>query len=85
MKPIPKDSDVFTIEEFIKMVKEGCFIDYDGCGVYATDKEMSNITIYPSDITGRTDRFNEKTGKMEIVSIKKKLNKNFTHVVWYNR
>ncbi len=84
MKPIPKDSDVYTIEEFIKMVEEGCFIDYDGWGNYATATEVSDESIYPSDITGSADRF-DHTGKfIKTIDIQKKI-KNFTHVVWYNR
>ena len=85
MKPIPEGSDVYTIEEFIKMVEEGCFIDYDGWGNYATVTEVSDEVIHPSDISGRTSRFNQKTEKMEVISVEKKLNKNFTHIVWYNR
>ncbi len=63
------DDDIYTLKQFVSMCKDGCFIDYDGFGVYA-DKEKkmkTNIKVYPSDIT---------LGKYR---------KDFTHVVWYNR
>ena len=85
MKPIPKNSDIYTIKDFIEMVKTGCFIDYDGYGYYATTTLVSDEVIRPSDISGKTDRFNEKTMKLEVVEVEKKLNKNYSHVVWYNR
>jgi hypothetical protein len=34
----------------------GGFIDYDGIGNYATNTQMSNIEIYPSDIKSGTYR-----------------------------
>ncbi len=85
MKQIPKDSDIYTIKEFIEMVETGCFIDYDGYGYYATATEISDEVIHPSDISGKTDTFDEKTMKIKIVEVPKKLNKNYSHVVWYNR
>jgi hypothetical protein len=41
---------VMTLKEFIKCVKAGGFIDYDGFGRYVKDGQETNITIYPSDI-----------------------------------
>jgi hypothetical protein len=41
-----------TLEEFIDGCKVGpMFTDYDGFGNYATKDKVSNIIIYPSDIT----------------------------------
>ena len=85
MNEIELKNKITNCDEFIKMVKEGCFIDYDGYGNYATATEVSEEFIHPSDISGKTDRFNPETKKMEVISVEKKLNKNFTHVVWYNR
>lgn len=42
--------DLYTLERFIDLVKNGGFIDDDGFGYYATDEVKSDITIYPSDI-----------------------------------
>ncbi len=50
MKPTPEYGDLFTIEEFIKMVNSGSFIDYDGSGNYSNGTEMTDIEVWPSDI-----------------------------------
>lgn len=39
-----------TLKEFIECVKYGLFIDYDGYGVYATEKGYTDIIIRPSDV-----------------------------------
>ncbi len=41
---------VMPLKEFIKEVKAGGFIDYDGFGSYIKDNKASNIHIYPSDV-----------------------------------
>jgi len=56
MKAIPNYGDHMTLEEFIENVNDGGFIDYDGSGHYATETEMSDISIYPSDIEGNSYR-----------------------------
>jgi hypothetical protein len=61
--------DLFTLEEWIDCVKGGGFIDYDGSGNYSDGKRESNKNVIPSDVSGG---FLLK-------------NKEFTHVVWYNR
>jgi hypothetical protein len=48
---IPSRGDQMSLEEFIENVMSGGFIDYDGYGKYTKDGMMSNIVIYPSDIT----------------------------------
>lgn len=50
MEPIPDYGDHMTLEEFIDCCKCGGFSDYDGCGNYATDTEMSSLEISPGDI-----------------------------------
>lgn len=49
-EPIEKDDDVYTIEQFKGICKDGGFIDYDGFGVYAYEDKKSDINIYPSDV-----------------------------------
>jgi hypothetical protein len=44
------DANIYTIEQFISLVKNGGFVDSDGYGYYATDNGKSDIIIYPSDI-----------------------------------
>ena len=48
--PIPNYGDHMTILEFIEAVESGGFIDYDGFGKYASETEMSEIVVRPSDI-----------------------------------
>ena len=43
--------ELYTLEKFISMVRNGGFIDDDGWGYYATDITKSDINIYPSDIS----------------------------------
>lgn len=50
MRPIPSYGNLMTMEEFKEDVDGGGFIDYDGSGNYSDGKEMTNITINPSDI-----------------------------------
>lgn len=74
MKKIPEDhyGDLMTLEEFVGCCECGGFINYDGFGVFATEDEMSDIQVVPTDITVEKIHENGKFSK-------------FTHVVWYNR
>jgi hypothetical protein len=45
------DADVMSIKDFIDCCNDGGFIDYDGFGEYMKDGKLSDITIYPSDVT----------------------------------
>ncbi len=81
--PLPSYGDHMTLKKFIEMVETGCFIDYDGCGYYATKTKISDKLILPSHITGREQRFSMETGKFTTVNIKKTIDKNFDYVVWY--
>ena len=67
MSPIPNYGDLMTLEDWVSAVKSGGFIDYDGDGCYATEKEISNKYVKPSDVR------------------KGKVDKSWTHVVWFNR
>lgn len=49
MESIPDYGDIMTIDQFYENCKCGGFIDYDGFGYYATDKEMSNIVVRPHE------------------------------------
>lgn len=53
---IEPDDDVMSLKEFIKLVKEGMFIDYDGWGRYVKNGKKTNIQILPSDIKYRAIR-----------------------------
>jgi hypothetical protein len=85
LKDIPDYGDHMTLKEFIKAVKEGCLTDYDGHGYYATAMHMSNILVLPSHITGKTSELDWETGKIKIVKVEKKINKNFSHIIWFNK
>lgn len=56
LENIPNYGDVMTLKEFIKAVKDGWFIDYDGSGNYIEFDKMTNISIYPSDVEHRSIR-----------------------------
>lgn len=69
MERIPSDGDHMTIGEFKLLINTGLFTDYDGHAVYATETEVSDIVVHPSDlVTGEDGR-----------------GVGFTHVVWFNR
>lgn len=53
---IPTYGHIMTLSDFIKDVKCGAFIDYDGSGNYVKDDKMTSITIYPSDVKHRSIR-----------------------------
>lgn len=66
---IPDYGDHMTLTEWKSCVKSGGFIDYDGFGNYASNNQMSNITLSPSDY------HNKRMVR----------NSNFTHIVWFNK
>lgn len=61
--------DLMPIEEFDQHVKHNFFIDYDGYGEFATETEVSNVTVCPSEWANGTIKKPEWA----------------THVLWYNR
>lgn len=66
---IPDYGDQMTMKHFKENCDAGGFIDYDGSGSYASKTKMSNIGIVPSDF---------KRGTIH-------KNKEFTHIIWFNR
>jgi hypothetical protein len=48
---LPDYGDVMSLEEFVECCNCGGFIDYDGSGNYVKDGKISDISIYPSDVT----------------------------------
>lgn len=48
---IPNYGDHMTMKEFISACKNNFFSDSDGSGYYATKDKMTDIHVYPSDIT----------------------------------
>lgn len=49
MSPIETDSDFMTMADFVDGCECGGLIDYDGFGYYATETEMTDLTVRPSD------------------------------------
>lgn len=47
---LPSYGDLMTMQEFIKTVESGGFIDYDGYGSYSDGKVMFDCIIKPSDV-----------------------------------
>lgn len=45
------EDDVYTIQEFLDLVKCGAFVDYDGYGnpVLPSKEILDDIDVYPSD------------------------------------
>jgi len=70
LNPISGDVGVLIpIEDWVEMVNNGNFIDYDGHGNWATATHHGNEMVEPSDITG----FHVEPPRWA------------THVLWYNR
>lgn len=53
---LPDYGDVMSLQDFIENCEDGSFIDYDGFGNYVKNNQMSNISIYPSDIKAKKVR-----------------------------
>jgi hypothetical protein len=66
---LPSYGDHMTIERWLQCVECGGFIDYDGHGNLATETQLSDIVVYPSDVT----------------ALKLKMPSWATHVMWFNR
>lgn len=56
LKELPKYGTVMSLDDFISYAESGFFIDYDGSGNYVKDGQMSNISIYPSDVKNKSIR-----------------------------
>lgn len=87
MEDIEDQDEVMTIDNWKSCVKIGGFIDYDGWGYLATEKQKSNIRIFPSSLDYETDTITYISVEFDeprFISSKIDLSK-FTHVVWINR
>lgn len=76
-KPIENGDDVYTLDEWISMCEDGGFIDYDGMGDYAIGGEKASPPY-----NGRDD-FSPWVQPSDVKN--GKIDKRFTHIVWYNR
>ena len=47
-RPLGTNGDHMTMADFMSSCECNAFIDYDGYGDLATDKQVSNITVTPS-------------------------------------
>lgn len=72
--------DLFTFEQFIKYCDDGCFIDYDGTGRFATADGETDMRIRPSDVTIKPSDLYENG-----VPGRFRFQTTFSHVMWYNR
>lgn len=56
---IPDYGDVFVLNDFLEMCKDGSIIDYDGIGYYGYSDKMSRVQAIPSEILkeGINDKF----------------------------
>jgi hypothetical protein len=73
---IPDYGDHMSLDQFNQAVDHMCFIDYDGYGKLATENEMSNIVVVPSEVFTKKKRFRKKYLKKT---------EGFTHIVWFNK
>lgn len=62
---------VFTTREFQRYVKEGCFIDYDGDGVFHDGKTATDLSVWNFEIDWK--------------NITKEFIAQYPFVIWYNR
>lgn len=46
---LPKYGDLYPIDVFSEMCEDGCIIDSDGRGYYATESKKSNILVDPDE------------------------------------
>jgi len=83
--PLPNYGDHMELDHFIACCKSSCFIDSDGSGCYATADKITNITVHPSDITGKYSEFNFETHEYIPRTCKIDIRKEFSHVVWFNK
>jgi hypothetical protein len=50
MRKICEDACLMTREEFMNDVETNSLIDYDGFGEFATETEVSDIPVSPSEV-----------------------------------
>lgn len=50
-RKVKKDDDLYTLQEFVRMVESGACTDYDGFGYYSDGKHVyPNMKALPSQI-----------------------------------
>lgn len=81
LQKFPDYGELMTLDEFITACETFCFVDYDGCGKFATDKEMSYINVSPSDVLNNVYIFEKSYNGTVYISY----GIEFTHVIWFNR
>jgi len=67
----PTFADIYTFEDFLELVKDGSFIDYDGTG-YLAKKNADGVMMEYFDIFCDEDWLNRN-------------HYDFTHICWYNK
>ena len=71
---VPEDyqfGEYFTLDEFVELCQQGMFIDYDGIGNYVNAGD------------GSQPDSDEQVSPSDIIA--GKINRNYSHVHWYNR
>lgn len=68
---VPTFADIYTFEDFLELVKDGSFIDYDGTG-YLAKKNADGVMMEYFDIFCDEDWLNRN-------------HYDFTHICWYNK
>ena len=67
-QPIPNNCEHMSFSDFVHCCDDRLFTDRDGTGYYATDKEMTDIEIRPSDVLNCRDYLDSR----------------FKYVCWFN-
>lgn len=73
VRPLPDFGDHMLWADFVGACEAGDFIDDDGSAALATLLEMSDIDVYPSDVTDKLGRIIQRKYPWA------------THVVWFNK
>ena len=73
--------DVFTVDQWVELVKTGGLIDYDGFGQYA---KKVREKYYVSRVERDLERIGDAIPS-DITSMKHVSPNWATHVIWYNR
>lgn len=60
MRPIPSYGLRIELKEWVRLVRGGCYKDKDGWGKYATETEMTEITIFPSYVRNKMIKYKYK-------------------------
>ena len=76
---------LMKIEDWIKAVEDGIFVNYDGFGFLSTETQESNLMVRPSFVLNhKIIRVSTGFEQTPIKVSSETLNL-FTHITWYNR